>query len=125
MSDKAISRRLPAWCALAELFLDTELQPADYDRIVDALLAADLSVCSAERILLEEVAPAFMANILGIAGEWSGWREDFVKERVLGHLNSNAARRAVANFCASRHRKLFNDGWEQVAARLRRLETAP
>jgi hypothetical protein len=118
LSDEQIQQRIPIWCALAELFLDTELQPADFARIAAVIVQARLSVEQAEKILNEEVAPAFTPNMLGAAGEWAGWSEDFVRERIMAHLNAWAVQRAIARFRARRHRTLYISAWKEMARHL-------
>ncbi len=38
--------------------------------------------------MFNEVWPAFSANLHPVAGNWSGWDESFVKERVLDTYRS-------------------------------------
>jgi hypothetical protein len=122
LSDEEIRRRLPVWCALAELFLDTELQPADFARIAAVISGARLSAKEAEKILENEVAPAFLPNALSVAGEWAGWSVEFVKERVLAHLCAGALHGAIAGFRARRHRTLYISAWKGVASRLIQIQ---
>ena len=124
ISDKELERRVPVWCALAELFLDTELQPTDFARIASVISNTGLSAGEAEKILEDEVAPVFTPNMLGAAGEWAGWSEDFVKERVLAHLNAGAAQRAIARFRARQHRTLYISAWKGVARHLTQIQHA-
>ena len=79
----AIERRLPVWCALSDLFLDNELQPFELDWIARQLVESGFSTGELRRILIDEVAPAFAPNLMGVAGEWAGWGPDDVREIVL------------------------------------------
>lgn len=124
LSNEKVERCLPAWCALSELFLDIELQPADCARIATIISKAGFSVGEAETILEEEVAPAFTHNLLSISGEWAGWSGEFVKERVLAHLNGGVAQRAIAKARARRHRTLYIGAWKDVARRLAQIQHA-
>jgi hypothetical protein len=124
ISDKELERRVPVWCALAELFLDTELQPTDFARIASVISNTGLSAGDAEKILEDEVAPVFTPNMLGVAGEWAGWPEDFVKERMMAHLNAGAAQRAIARFRARQHRTLYMGAWEEVTRELTQIQHA-
>jgi len=81
-----IARRSPIWRALSELFLDTELQPADHQRIAELIRQAGYNVSEAEAILRNEVAPVLFTNMLSMAGEWVPWSEDFVCELVLKRM---------------------------------------
>ncbi len=33
--------------------------------------------------MFSEVWPAFIPNLLSVAGEWAGWEKDFIQQRVL------------------------------------------
>lgn len=72
------TRKLPIWHALSELFVDTELQHNDYVRIARALTASGLPAEELRRILGDEVGPAFVSNLMSVAGEWAPWSEDEV-----------------------------------------------
>ena len=75
-----MGRRLPVWHAMSELFLDTELQPFDYQHIAGKLRDSGYSRDELWRILQDEVAPVFSWNLLSVAGEWSGWSEADVED---------------------------------------------
>lgn len=61
--------RMPVWLALSELFLDAELLPTDIRRIAWLLDTSSYDRGALERILIEEVMPAFAPNLLSVAGE--------------------------------------------------------
>jgi hypothetical protein len=84
-----IDRRLPVWHAFSDLFLDTELQADDYRRIAAALRSSGYTPAELRAILADEVGPAFSFNLLDIAGEWSGWTEQAVREIMLSSLQSS------------------------------------
>src|SRR5688500_1297338 len=70
-----IEERAPVWIALSELFLDTELQDDDRERIAKTLAASPYSEKKLEEILRFEVTPVLKANLRCVAGEWSGFDE--------------------------------------------------
>ena len=86
LSEDEIQARMPLWCALAELFLDTETQAADYHAIARAAREGGFSAAEVCDILEREVFPAFVFNLMDIAGEWAAFHPDDVRERVLGVL---------------------------------------
>jgi hypothetical protein len=100
LTQMEIARRSPVWWALSDLFLDTELQPHDHRHIAEVIRRAGYSFAEAEAILRNEVAPVFITNLLSMAGEWVSWPEDFVRDRIMEHLEkrrgSGMLRRAVA-----------------------------
>lgn len=83
-----IDRRRPVWVALSELYLDTELQPSDHERIADAIIASGYSIVEVEHILRREVGPIVSVNMLSVAGEWAGFDEDWLVEAILKRQNS-------------------------------------
>jgi hypothetical protein len=119
LSGEEIEERLPVWCALAKLFLDTKLQPHDFDWIAKVLSQAGLSTRSAEEILNNEVAPVFVLNLLNAAGEPWGWQDEGVGEAVLAHLRSDAVARAGKILRARWRCNLYKHEWQEVAKRLK------
>lgn len=83
-----VDRRRPVWVALSDLYLDTELERSDHDRIADAIIASGYSVEEVEQILRREVGPIVGANLLSIAGEWEGFDEDWLVEAILQRRKS-------------------------------------
>lgn len=75
--------------ALADMFRDTELQATDVDYIASTLLAAGFSSAQARAILFDEVAPVFGKNLVSVAGNWTGWSDEFVVREVRAYLAQN------------------------------------
>ena len=86
ISPEEIERRLPAWTALSELFLDTELLEADYARLRTALAESGYSGAELRAILHGEVAPVLGYNLFSIAGEWMGWSEADLRQLLVPRL---------------------------------------
>jgi hypothetical protein len=74
---------MPVWNALVAFFLDTDLQEEDFQYIARICAASPYSLTELEHIMFTEVWPAFLPNLLAPAGEWAGWPETFVNERIL------------------------------------------
>ncbi|PKP65921.1 MAG: hypothetical protein CVT85_04305 [Alphaproteobacteria bacterium HGW-Alphaproteobacteria-7] len=115
LSDAEVARRLPVWRALSDIFLDTELDPHHYRRMADAIAQSGFSASEAEAIFRDEVAPAFAANLWDVAGEWQGWPDDYVRERVLAKRGSALSKAANWLF----HREMLDREWARVADFLR------
>ena len=77
-----IRERMPVWEALSEFFLDTNLQEDDYKRIAGELARSPYSEAQLWEILRFEVYPACHLNLLCVAGEWAGFGDDWLMERV-------------------------------------------
>jgi hypothetical protein len=71
--------------AIAELFLDTQLDDADHRRLAEELRASRLSPAQLDRIYYDELAPILHYNLRSPAGEWSGfdgaWLESEIARR--------------------------------------------
>jgi hypothetical protein len=114
LSEEEIARRLPIWTAMSALFLDTEPGTLAYDGIAREISAAGYSLAVAQKIFMNDVAPAFIGNLLSVAGEWQGWPEDFVRERVLAKRGKRLEKAVSRLF----HGKLLADEWAKIAAHL-------
>lgn len=81
--EEDIDNRLPVWSALQLVFMDTD--PAVLiDYIAEACARSPYSVEDIERILFNEVLPACRFNMFaGVAPEWAGFEEDWLKQHVL------------------------------------------
>ncbi len=86
LSPEEIDRRLPVWCELSELFLDSELEDSDYERIARTIVMAHFSRAEAREILRREVAPVFWINHRTVAGEWQPWPAAQVRDLVTARL---------------------------------------
>ena len=113
-----IDRRLPVWHAFSDLFLDTELQAEDYRRIAAALRASGYTRAELRAILVDEVGPAFAFNLLDIAGEWSGWTEDAVREIMVRSLQSGARISPLTWLKKRFSRRHVAEAWATIEAHL-------
>lgn len=113
LSEDEIEARLPLWCALSDLFLDTEMQDGDYQAIARTASAGGFSADQVRDILEREVFPAFAVNLMSVAGEWAGFDAEFVRERILETL----ARPPLTRFLAGGVKKqLMAEDWPRVLA---------
>jgi hypothetical protein len=86
LTDEELQRRQPLWTALSDLWLDTELDQTDIQRIAQIATKSGYSIAELNEIYLYEVAPVVSANLLTVAGEWAGFDE--------GWLHTEARKRA-------------------------------
>lgn len=89
MREHEVVLRMPVWMALSELFLDTELDAADYRRIRATLAASGHDSATLRTVLDEEVAPALGWNLLSVAGEWAFWSEEDLRKLILPRLSQS------------------------------------
>lgn len=93
--DDLNNRRL-VWVAMSELFLDTELQERDLTRIVGVLAASPYSFDELNSIYHDEVFPVLSANLLSVVGEWAGFDEDWLVERLSAWKGRKSGKFAMA-----------------------------
>lgn len=104
-----IDRRRPVWVALSDLYLDTELQPSDHDRIAGTIVASGYSIDEIEKILRREVGPIVGMNMLSVTGEWTGFNEDWLVESILRYQSS--WRRFLPRFTAF---GMIRSHWQEI-----------
>ena len=78
-----IEQRRPIWLALSEFYLDTELQDSDFRHIAFTILDSPYSLDEVKKINKYEVFPILQPNLLSPAGEWAGFDEDWLVEKIL------------------------------------------
>lgn len=88
VTSEDLCNRRPVWEALSELFLDTELQPADFQRLGRTLAASSYKLDEIEEILYGEVYPVCIWNLRCVAGEWAGFDSDSLQEAILNYQRS-------------------------------------
>jgi hypothetical protein len=71
------------WKALSDLFLDTDLAERDYQYIALKVLETSIPPEDVVKILWLEVFPALCDNQRVSAGEWAGFDEDWLRQRIL------------------------------------------
>src|SRR5262245_28825424 len=83
-----VANRAPVWDALSEMFLDTELQPADLERLGRQLAASPYTLDELNAILFDEVYPVCIGNLHSVAGEWAGFDSAWLQTAILKHGQS-------------------------------------
>ncbi|HHW77269.1 MAG TPA: hypothetical protein GX399_09640 [Xanthomonadaceae bacterium] len=76
--EQQLQKRQPIWAALSDLWLDTELTDLDLERIARVMADSGLSIEVLREIYLIEVAPVVSPNLLGVAGMWTGFDEQWL-----------------------------------------------
>jgi hypothetical protein len=77
-----LDTRIPVWTALSDLYLDTDVT-LSHDHIVRMLAASPYSLDELHEMLMYDVHPALYPNLLSMAGEWAGFDEAWLVERIL------------------------------------------
>ncbi|KAI1978073.1 hypothetical protein LOZ53_001490 [Ophidiomyces ophidiicola] len=71
-----------ACVALSRLFLNTQFLTDDYNDIAAALRPLDMSLESLDHVLRHDLFPILYPNLLEVAGEWTGFDEDWLLKEV-------------------------------------------
>lgn len=114
--DAIVDERLPVWTVLSKLFLDTELSADDVQRIAESLARSPYGVDEIAGILRNEVLPAFVPNLLSVAGEWCPWSEEEVRD-IMECSFRTRVRAGLTNLVCGRW--MFPEDWNRIAALLR------
>lgn len=78
-----LAARLLVWQALSDLYLDTALSPDVTQGNARILAESPYSLTELHRILVDEVNPACLANLLSVAGTWTAFDSAWLKSRIL------------------------------------------
>lgn len=88
LSNSDIYLRKPVWSALSMLWLDTELQESEINSIAEIMFKSGYSIKQLHHIYQKEVAPIVYTNLLCPAGEWAGFDEAWLHEKIISSLRS-------------------------------------
>lgn len=116
-ADDLVARR-PVWQALAQLYLDSDIDYA-LPGIAATLAAAPYSVAQLHDILRYEVNPVLHWNLQAAAGVWSGFDADWLEREILRYCRRPRWLRALATQRALRWH------WTALAAEVQRRREAP
>jgi len=114
LSPPLLKERLPVWSALSDLFLDTELDERDHQRIATILRQSPYSVSQLEAILRDEITPAFGCNLASVAGEWEGWSEASVREIMEASLRKTSVSAWLARIGTRFAWRAIQTDWHRI-----------
>lgn len=116
-----VENRRPVWDALSDMFLDTDVSLFRKARI-GKLAASPYSISELEMILVDEVYPVCVGNLLCMAGEWAGFDQEWLEETILRRSGSNRVFRFL-NF--ARLTILCSSEWRMTKAGIVALQRSP
>ena len=125
LTSAEIEQRFPVWEALSELFVDTALDENGLRSIARTLRAAGYPVATLESILRDEVLPVFCSNLLSMAGNWTGWPGELIKDLVLRHLARDAEAlmpRSIKIACRTLKLRSVRSDWSRIVSLLSHSE---
>ena len=119
VASNELDARIPVWIALSELYLDTDVT-LSYEYIVRALAASPYSLEQLHEILMYDVHPALYPNLLNMLGEWAGFDETWLVERILCVRAQPRWRRRISHWLA-RH---IDAHWRTLASMIQSARSA-
>jgi hypothetical protein len=93
----ASDARIPVWTALSELYLDTDVA-AFRDHIASTLAASPYSLDALHEMLMYDVHPALYPNLISVAGEWAGFDQAWLVERIAAVRRQPCWRRRITRW---------------------------
>jgi hypothetical protein len=125
LSDEELVQRWPLWEALADFWLDNDLQDFQLDHVARAIAESPFTMSQVKRIHDYEVAPAVSANLASVAGEWAGFDPAWLRERCRTHAQRRGS--AWYRFFITLQRPFFwaftARYWKQIELRLDAIES--
>ncbi len=123
LSKKDLKLRKPVWSSLSQLWLDTELEEGDLNRIAKAMFESGYSIEVLRGIYEIEVAPIVYTNLLSPAGEWAGFDDEWLHEKIISSLNSK--KHCVGFFMMFKRRLMFyatETHWKTLIIRVNEMK---
>lgn len=93
----AIDARIPVWMALSDLYLDTDVALLR-DHIADTLAASPYPIDALHEMLMYDVHPALYLNLMSVAGEWAGFDQAWLVERIEAIRRQPRWRRRISHW---------------------------
>jgi hypothetical protein len=82
-----LEKRKALWTAFSDLWLDTEISQMTLNYIVREMKASGYSLAKLKYIYQHEVAPVVYQNLLIVAGEWAGFDEAWLYDKIQQNLS--------------------------------------
>ncbi|WP_340202130.1 hypothetical protein [Ascidiimonas sp. W6] len=110
-----IEERKPIWMVLSELYLDTELQESDFIYIASTILESPYSFNEVKEINKYEVFPILQPNLLSVAGEWTGFNEEWLVNTIVDSLEKrNVVKKMGIEVSFQLFKWMQKDYWEKL-----------
>jgi hypothetical protein len=93
----AIDARIPVWVALSDLYLDTDVT-LSHDYIARTLAVSPYPLDDLHEMLMYDVHPALYVNLMSVAGEWAGFDEAWLLERIEAVRRQPRWRRRISHW---------------------------
>lgn len=94
-----LDARIPVWVALSALYLDTDVA-AFHEPIAGTLAASHYPLQALHEMLMYDVHPALYPNLISVAGEWAGFDDVWLVERIVAVRAQPRWRRRITHWFA-------------------------
>lgn len=110
-----IEERKPIWIALSDFYLDTELQEATFRYIATKIAESPYSFKKVKEIDKYEIFPVLKNNLLSVAGEWAGFDEEWLVNRIKESLSKrNTIKKMEIENTYLILKWMYKDYWEKL-----------
>lgn len=110
-----IPERKPIWTALSSLYLDTELQWYEFRHIAKVIKESPYSLAEVKMMNSYEVFPILWTNMISVAGEWSGFDDEWVAQKIIDSLTKrNKLKDVWIGLLFKMYKSYFDRHWASV-----------
>lgn len=121
-----IEERKPIWIALSDFYLDTELQELDFRHIAFKIIESPYSFEEVKEINKYEIFPVLQPNLMNVAGEWAGFNEEWLVNRIQESLSKrNTAKKIGIEGAYLTLKWMCKDYWEKLEKVYTELKSNP
>tara|TARA_R110002020_G_scaffold360232_1_gene572878 strand:- start:25 stop:789 length:765 start_codon:yes stop_codon:yes gene_type:complete len=121
-----IEERKPIWIALSDFYLDTELQESDIRHIAFKIIESPYSFEKVKEINKYEIFPVLQPNLMSVAGEWAGFNEEWLINRIQESLSKrNTVKKIGIKGSYLTFKWMFKDYWEKLEKVYTELKSNP
>lgn len=119
--------RAIVWQILSELYLDTEHDERDLQRMAERLARSRYDLAELREIETWEVAPVVIPNLFSVAGVWAGFDTDWLRSQCSRRHAAPTWRRHVASALGWRRlvRWATGDYWMRLGPMIDAERTIP
>ncbi len=118
-----INDRKPIWIALSNFYLDTELDESDFRGIALKIFESPYTFEEVKNINKYEVFPVLNGNLLDVAGEWAGFDEESLMQKIVSLIEKDNKitkfSTGVLYFC---FRSMIKDCWNKTEIEYKQLK---
>lgn len=110
----------PLWLALSNLFLDTEITDNTRKHIARIVLQSPLTREQVHQVLWLEVFPALCENLRIVTGEWAGFNETWLVNRIINVLSGvEKSRFSFGLISVKQVTSIIDDEWRRCCTFIR------